>query len=426
MRFLSIWRLSRSELLSTFFPTWIWQGLEWSEWRIPKHDPYYWGNAHAHPVLSTYYPPSAITAFLFNTATLDKAFIGYISLLFSHIIFGFVGYFWLFRTWADPLPSLFGALTCTFGAYSLKQQPCIIYTLAWFPLTLQQDPMVSTLALGMMLLAGYYPFSIYLLPIAVISHILWYREAWLLTGVIIGLPQIIPFLKYLPKTVKRLDDKCEESPEVERRFYVGVIPIMLLPFSTSRIWPIAIVSAVFSLGILRHVFPRIHERWLIVLQFCLGWMAVSALNNLNLATTTMCVMVFVHAFDLFWHNRTCLPATPWVELWDRPSRAFRRTRFMRELMNELKDSDFKFKVAGLPYPLFTGHIHGIRTIGYCGSMQTKEMWAWRKSFKHDPFIDGVNHDDLTRNGVKYAVTRKRPDRWNKVYGTKNLYRNPDP
>ena len=354
---------------------------------------------------------------------IDRAFILFVVNLFFHICVGFIGYFWLFRAWADPLSSLFGALTCTFGAYSLKQQPCIIYTLAWFPWTLLGNPLISITAVSMMILAGYYPFTIYLLPLTVAAHLLWFHSCWPILGVIGGLPQIVPFLRHLPKTIKRINDKCEESPEVERRFYVGVIPIMLLPFSTSRIWPIAIVSAVFSLGILRHVFPRIHERWLIVLQFCLGWMAVSALNNLNLATTTMCVMVFVHAFDIYWHNRTCLPATPWVELWDKPSRAFGRTSLIKELKRELKDSDFK--VAGLPYPLFTGHIQGIYTIGYCGSMQTKEMWAWRKSFKHDPFIDGVNHDDLTRNGVKYAVTRKRPDRWNKVYGTKHLYRNPN-
>jgi len=411
-----LWKLATSELLSTFFPTWIWQGREWRKGRIPKYDPYYWGNAHAHPVLSTYYPLSLskLSGFL----SINSAFKLMVYNLFAHVLIGFFGYYWLFHSFSDPLPSLFGALTITFGAYSLKQQPCIIYTLAWFPPTLYQNPVISSIAVGMMLLAGYYPFAIYLLPISVGAHILWYSEAWLFTGIILGLPQIIPFLRHLPNTIKRLDDKCE-SPEVERRFYVGITTIMLLPFSNSRIWPLTVLTAIFCLGLLKNIFPRVHERWLIVLQFCLGWMSVSALNNLNLETIPLTCLLLIHAFDLFWHNSPCLPPRPYCELWQRPTRVFnsKLTRFLEANLGD-------YKVSGLPWPLFTGHINGLKTIGYCGSMQTKEMWSWRKSFKHDPFIDGVDEDELTRRRVKYAFSRKRLDRW---YPTpiKHLYRNPN-
>jgi len=410
-----LWRFATSELLSTFFPTWIWQGREWRKGRIPRYDPYYWGKAHSHPVLSTYYPPSIIAS-IFSKET-NRSFIGFIILIAVHIIASFTSWFWLFHTFSGPLPSLFGAITITFGAYSLKQQPCIIYTLAWFPLALNQDPVISSIAVGMMILAGYYPFAIYLLPIAAMAHILWYGEVWLMLGILLGLPQLIPFLKHLPKTIKRLDDKCE-SPAIERRFYVGVIPILLLPLSSSRIWPLTVLSALFSLGLFKNIFPRVHERWLIVLQFCIGWMAVSSLNNLNLNSTQLIVLTILHAFDILWHNAECLPPRPFCELWQRPSRVFnsKLTAFLEENLGD-------DKVSGLPWPLFTGHINKLKTIGYCGSMQTKDMWEWRKSYRHDPFIDGVNEDDLTKHRIKYAYSRKRLS-WPST-GIPHLYRNPN-
>lgn len=415
---MSFYRFATSELLSTYFPTWIWQGREWSKGRIPKYDPYYWGNAHAHPVLSTYYPPSIFLSAISTAGSkLDRIFRHYLCFLLVHYVVGCVAWFWLFSQHSTPRISLFGAITITFGAYALKQQPCIIYTLAWFPLSLYQNPLVSTTAIGMMLLSGYYPFAIYLMPVSIISHILWYQEAWLLFGIIMGLPQLIPFIKHLPKTIKRMNDKCEETPSVERRFYVGVVPILLLIFSKSSIWPLTIASAVFALGLGKSIFPRIHERWLMVLQFCIGWSSVSALTNLNLTNIQLILLVALHAFDLYWHNRECLPPSPYCELWRRPSRAF-NTPLTRFLEANLGD----YKVSGLPWPLFTGHINNLKTMGYCGSMQTKEMWSWRKSFKHDPFIDGVDECDLTNRGVGFAYSRKKLD-WLHT-GIPHLYRNP--
>ena len=412
-----MFRFATSELLSTYFPTWIWQGREWRKWRVPKHDPCYWGNAHAHPVLSTYYPPSIFASYFASKLSLDNSFISYCVFLISHYVLTFTSYYWLFHTFSEPLPSLFGAITITFGAYALKQQPCIIYTLAWFPLTLYHSPIVSSVAVGMMLLAGYYPFTIYLIPVSILAHLLWYQEAWLLLGILIGIPQLFAFVAYLPKTIKRFSEQCEETPEVERRFYVGVIPIMLLPFSTSSVWLLAIVSCLATLGMGKRFFPRVHERWLIVLQFSIGWMSVSALNNLNLDVAQLYAIVILHAFDLYWHNREALPPRPWCELWQKPSRVF-NTKLTQFLEQNLGD----YKVSGLPWPLFTGHVNRLKTIGYCGSMQTKAMWAWRKSFRHDPFIDGVNENDLTRNQIKFAFSRKRLD-WPKT-PIRYLYRNP--
>ena len=386
-------RLATSELLSTFFPTWL---------RRDKSA--YWLSPKSHPVLSSYYPPHILSSYIAGFTRLDTSYLILLWSLGLHYAFCFAGYYYLFQNYYSPAVSIFGAITLTFGAVSLRQQPCIIYTLSWFPITLFQDPILSALGIGMMILGGYYPFAIYLIPVSLMAHILWYGEVWLMAGFILGLPQLVAFLNYLPKTVKKRNDSCE-TPEVERRFYLGVVPIMLLPFSTSRIWPLLVISVAFSLGLLRKWFPRVPQRWLIVVQFCVGWMAVSGLSNLHLAHTTLVILVSVHAFDLYWNNRECIPPRPWCELYQKPSWAF-NTKLTRYLDKHLGD----YRVAGLPWPLFTGLINGHRTMGYQGSMQLKLMAKWRGTTGSHG-IEGLKEDDLDRYRVKYCFRRTRPDKW---------------
>lgn len=402
-------RLATSELLSTFFPTWLNGGNK-------NGTDSYWLNTNAHPVLSSFYPWNSFSKSIAKNKGPDIQFLIFLWSIVSHILFGSIGWFFLFKESYSTIISIFGAITIAYGAYSLKQQPCIIYTLAWFPLTLYQNPFISSVAVGMMLLAGYYPFSIYLLPVAIVAHLFWYKEAFLLFGILIALIQLVPFIKYLPKTVKRMRDKCE-SPEVERRFYVGVIPIMLIPFSTSRIWPLTLLSCVLSLGLLKSFFPRVHERWLIVVQFCVGWQAVSGLNNLNLAFTPLVILVLVHVFDLYWHNRSCIPPRPWCELYHKPSWAF-KNKLTKYLETNLGD----YRVAGLPHPLFTGLVNGFKTMGYQGSMQLKLMAKWRgTSGSHG--LEGVKEEDATRYRVKFCYSRTRPYKWEPTE-IRFLWRNP--
>src|SRR3990167_986949 len=129
-----MWRkFSRSELLSTFFPTWIWQGREWSKGRIPKYDPYFWINAHSHPVLSTYYPPSAIGAFASSFYEIGVAWKVLLSILAIHIGFSFLGWYIFVESFSSPFVAIFASITFVLSGYNWKQQPCFIYTIAWFP-----------------------------------------------------------------------------------------------------------------------------------------------------------------------------------------------------------------------------------------------------------------------------------------------------
>ena len=388
--------LARSELLSTFFPTWLWQGSMWAKEKVPKYDPNYWLVADGHPVLSTYYPINILSSIYVQGRNIDYAFKILVFSLLGHVLFGFYGWYALISTWCNPLIAIFGAITFTFQAAHLKQQPCIVYTIAWFPWMLygliSHNVILSSISIGMILLSGYYPLAVFLLPIAA------FYGQWLPIGIglLIGLLQLIPFLKYLPKTIRGSVEAPSDSP-TEKKFYFGLTPLVILAISFKPIYLILLIPSLF--GLFKSKLFRVPQRAMIL--SCYGAIYLSLILMKSLSDMQVILLILVQAFDLWYHNRELLPPRPFCEMWQRPSRAF-NTKLTRFLEKNLGNA----RVAGLPYPLFTGHINGFKTIGYCGSMQNKLMWKWRKSFKHDPFIDGVNEDDLTRNGIKFCYSRK--------------------
>lgn len=447
-------RFARSELLSTFFPTWIWQGRCWAKGKVPKYDPYFWLVSDAHPVTSTYYPFSAIVScavgLLRPQGASDKGFLSLIGLLFAHILFGFVGWYSLIHSWANTYIALFGAITFTLSAYNWKQQPCLIYTIAWFPWLLTgiatHNILLTGVSFGMTLLAGYYPIGIQATLIAVCASILWDTPlTWMPIGFAIGLPQLIPFLRYLPKTIRT--KKVSSIGKVpwwhpitllfptkscfngvgfwEMAYYVGIAPLVLMASSTSRVWLLGVVSYLLMIGMFSKFLPRIPARWCWSFQFAIGWMAISGLNNLHLTERALVCLIVIQAFDLIWHNADLIPTSPYSELYNKPSFAFntKLTRYL-EAAN-LGD----YRVSGLPFPLFTGHINRFKTLGYSGGMQLKLMSKFRNdnnpdgNGSHDWFKDNDYDERLTKYRVKYAYTKKNIG-WIKT-PIKNLYRNPN-
>jgi len=395
--------MATSELLSTFFPTWLKGG---------KYDSY-WLNTHSHPVLASYYPPQLLSSFIGRFTSLNTSFCVFLYTTFIHYLVGSIGWY-LVLSGFGPFPkyeglvALFGALTFTYQAYHLKQQPCIVYTLAWFPFVLMHNTVISSVAVGMVLLGGYYPLAMYLLPVGFLLNPDWIAFA---IGLLIGLPQIIPFLSYLPKTIRGGVKAPSDSP-TEKRFYFGVTPIILLMlnFQWRFLWLLAPIVISY---LLRNYLPRVHQRaWLLSVYAVI-------ITTLPLIPQKMVVpLLLLHAFDLWFHNRGLLPPRPYCELPKKPSLAFNNklTKFLSENIGDAR-------VSGLPHPLFTGLINNFKTLGYCGSMQNKLMWKWRKSFRHNPFIDGVEKDGITRARVKYAYSVKRLD-W-KPTECRHLWLNPE-
>ena len=429
-------RLARSELLSTFFPTWIWQGRQWAKWRIPKYDKYYWLSAYSHPVISTYYAPHAIIGFIGSKISLDGAFNLLVWNMLMHMSFSFFGWYCLVNiSTSSNWIALLGAITFTLAGYNWKQQPCFQYTVAWFPWILYglatHNQWLAGISLGMLLLAGYYPIGLQIIAIAIGAAICWGAHLWFVPiGVLIGLPQIIPFIRYLPKTIRT--KKVSGIGKVpwwqfgslifpkayrfsvngvgywEMSYYIGLIPLFTLWCTRSMAIWLTMLSILLMLGICGKYLPRIPARFSYAFQFGLIWCAVDGLNRMNLPNTVLVLLCLIQAYDLWKNNSPLLVNHPYAELYNKPSRAF-NTRLTRFLEANLGD----YRVSGLPYPLFTGHINRLKTLGYSGGMQLKLMAKWRHddssdgSGQHDFFKGGGNPDDLKRSRVKYAYTTQR-------------------
>lgn len=439
--------LARSELLSTFFPSWVHLG------RGEKYDHYFWGNYHAHPVLSSYYPPHVISSKMWGMdgMSLDRAFSCLVALGSLHTLFASIGWYLLIQGWSNPYVALFGSFTLTYSAYNIKQQPCINYTIGWFPWLLlgiaKGSLLLSSLSFGMILLAGYYPLGIQMFIIAIFATALWGQAvslwAWIPLGTCIGAYQLYPFAKYLPKTIRaHKHDSIGKVPwwhlvsllkpiraningvgYWEMSYYIGLIPLLLLTFSTSRVWPLALMSLALMMGFASPHLPRIPARWSFTFQFTLGWMATSGFNNLCIDTHLWLSLILLQAFDLYWNNSKLLVTEPYSELPQRPSWAFNNalTEYLKEHLGD-------GRVSGLPYPLFTGHINRLRTLGYSGGMQLKLMAKWRGdlnpngSGEHDWFRGHGDDKRLDTYRVRFAFSRKKLDWLNTPIP--GLYRNP--
>lgn len=420
-------QMATSELLSTFFPTWLWQGRMWSKWKIPKYEPCYWLNAHSHPVLSTYYPFQIASSFLsarIRNWRSDECFNFYVIIIFTHYFVCSFLWFNLLTCYSLPI-ALLGAITLTYGAYSVKQTPCLVYTLAWFPLALYYNPLLASIGIGMMLLAGYYPFAFYLIPLAIGARFLWYHDLWSVCGILIGLPQLIAFFRYLPKTIKAIKSTSVEVGFWEKHFYIGIAPLFFALFSTSRVWIVFCLSLLFALGLFKKHMPRVHQRWLIVTQFSLAWMAINGLYNLNLPAISLWLIFILQSFDLWHHNSTLIPTRPYCELYQKPYLTS-KCSLVKYLESHLGKDE---RVSGLPFPMFTGILYGFKTIGYCGGMQLKLMAKWRNdknpngSGEHDFFRSNTDDGQLTKQRVSFAYSRKRIN-WLHT-PIRKLYRNPD-
>ena len=128
----------------------------------------------ALPFLSTFYPPHALSAWLGSFLPLNAAFILYGLTMVLHFLWCSLGAWSILQSFLPPLPALFGAVILSHLGYAMKQNSCIVYTLAWSPIWLlacqASMTILSGISLGMMLLAGYWGIAF---PIAGVGCLLW-------------------------------------------------------------------------------------------------------------------------------------------------------------------------------------------------------------------------------------------------------------
>jgi len=407
--YINPYHMATGELISTFFPSWIWMGRQARKLHSWKYDSY-WLNYHAHPVLSSYYPPHVLTAWISSFLNLNASFKLFVYTIYLHMLVQSILWYYLLLP-LGALLALFGSITITYAAFQWRTQPCIIYTLTWFPLSLYANHFLAGSGLCLMLLGGYFPIAIYLVPLIIVKHALSWQLFYIL-GIIPALIQIVPFVRYLLKTIRHGTSSDLAVGFWEKRWWFGLTPLLFIPI---KFYAIVLLYALI-VSAYKQVLPRVWQRAMIPMYYLAILTAL-----INIPTKYINILIALQVLDLWLHNRSMIPTRPFCELWSKPSNVFNTplTRFL-----EKQDG----RISGLPFPLWTGHINNLKTLGYCGGMANKMMAKFRNdnnpngSGTHDWFKTNKDGKNVDLYGIKYAYTRKKMD-W-KTTGIRYLWENP--
>jgi len=273
-----------------------------------------------------FYIPSRIVAYLSQKLSRNMAFKCYSVFILIHSFIASVGAFVAFSHYVAPIPALLGSLTIAYGAYMVKPQtPCAMFTMAWIPWMLV--PGFGPYAFGLAILGGYWPVLAVAMPLAVLNP-----EC--LLGVILGLPQIIPFLWYWPRSIRaKIKPNAEwgrmplkrllvnlRTPEngihyPEYAFGVGICAVLFI-FSYSDMYGIvglflALIGFIGARG--WFVIARIPARFLYLLSFGLVFASIFAITD-----AIAVPLVVLQGFLLF-KNRDIYPHFPYSQWWRKPS-----------------------------------------------------------------------------------------------------------
>lgn len=355
-------KMCTSEIASTYFPYWI-----WAKGKVHLTDLIYYKYPASIPFLSSYYPIHLITSFLSKFLSIDNAFrLFSIQLILHYLLSSIITYF-MFLQFYSPEVALFGAITLTYCAYFFRLfTPAAVYSKAWLPGILLGG-WIGAFCLGMSILGGYYPILVYMLPFCLILR----PESSF--GLILGLPQLIPFLMYWPKSIRAnqvLDRNWGKVPLwrfldllipdhyhnsingvfwPEMTMYVGLIPLIACWWSTSRAWVTLLIAFWGALGLIPSI-QRIPARWLSLFSLSLIWMAINGLSHLSIPIWPL---IIFQSWQLL-INADIYPHFPFCQWWQKPSKFFRA------------------HVCSKEWPYFTGYMFNHYHMWYKGGFCLKD------------------------------------------------------
>ena len=396
---------STGELLSTFFPHWIWMSRQLRKFKFPLTDRIYYQYPSCIPFLSSFYPLHLLSSLLSSFFSLDKSFIILNSLILAHSFLGSIFAYLALIQWFSSSVSLFGAITYSYSAYMIRpNHPCIAYTMAWIPGMFIKG-WIGTVSFGMAILSGYWPILLQIIPFSLIL------QPSIALGIVIGLPQIIGFLWYWPKSIRASNPIDTEFGKVplwrfldliipnlvrnqingvlyfESSMFMGWIPIILYLLSNNwLIWPITLATLLFVTSIIKTPF-RVPARFIYLFTVSMIIGACSGIKEIPLWLIVIQSACLLRNADLW-------PTYPFTEWQKKPSEWF---KYKTSIVGTNRISNLK-------YPYFTGYIDEIRTLGYTGGFSLKALSSFHgitdpnglrvTECSNDRFISGQFKGDI--------------------------------
>ena len=442
--------LAYGEALDCDFSTQRLCGEYWHKGKIPQ-DPYYFGDV-AGARAGTYYPINILFAYVSSFFNLNHAWVIHTWNILLHSLATSIFAYYLF---GRGLIGLFGALAWGYFGYHIKGNLWWVQSFTWITTTLCfiHHPILASVSLGMLIYAGTPPLVAYTIYSLVIYYlIVGYNIIIFPLAIVIALPQIIAYLRYYSKSIRTehtYEDKViigKVSPwrylttfipldiknyiyDVgywETAFYLTPLVFFFALFGNPFGWMFVLFFILLSSGgmvfkLLSPFMARFPQRW--GYFACLGViiLSVEGLRTFNLPATNLILLnILLGSMLLF--NRSLLPIYPFVQWTKKPLEYFKTP-----LLSYLRGHSGRFRVSNLPYPVYSGQIAHIKSLGYCGGNHYKWLGKLRNIPKqgaggYNWFEFKEDGEDLDAFGVKYHIGERPSKRWKKVKGF-NLYKN---
>ena len=247
------------------------------------------------------------------------------------------------------------------------QTPCFMFTAAWIPLCLVPG-WIGMLAFGMAVLGGYWPIMLAGFPI-------FFFNPGCILGAVFALPQIIPFLRYYPRSIRAKKRPVPQWGKMPiKRFFVNLrwpengmihypeysfgVGLCVLLTTFSIVFPnhcqpswwilTTLIGFIGSQG--WFVLDRIPARFVFLVSFSLVMASIPALRSLN--SHDLLGLTILQGF-LLWKNRDIYPHFPFSQWWR-------------------KITEHKF--VGTEWPNNTGYLTGAGHQTYFGGFSLAENY----------------------------------------------------
>jgi len=448
-----------SEALDCDFPTFHLCGEYWRRLKIPQ-DPYYFKYLIGSRT-GTFYPLNIFFSWLSSFFGIDAAWRIYVFNIVLHGLLTTLFAYGLFSVYGNPLIALFGALAWGFAGYHIKFTLWWVQTFTWITATLwafdAHHYTLCGISYGMLFLAGHPPLVLYFTYL--FGGLCLVRGVFplqtFLTTFAIGGYQIYAYWKYAKVSVRQLyttEDKVAKGKTplwmylftfipfaykdfidgveyTDYAYYVTPLVVFFCFFGIGHSWLLLIPAIILSLGgrtfkFLGRFMSRYPCRWGYFAMLAILLIGVNGLYNLELNNIQL-VVIDVLLMILLLPNMSLIPNYPFNQWSKKPSEYFETS-----LLKYLEEFAKGFRVNNLPYPVYSGQINHIETLGYTGGNHLIENYYFLKLPKEGvaPYNWFDYNDDnvlVEKVRIKYHIGDRPSNnpKWEKVIGFDNLWKN---
>jgi len=388
------------ENVATFFPINRLSGECWRKGKLP-HDPYYHTNLIKEGVIhGLFYPPNVLVAYIGSYFSRSVHFRLFVYNHLLHSLWGAIGMYLL-------TGNVICGLLWGFGGHIMHPEPPWLQTLSWFPWVL-----MFPLMIGFMILAGFVPAIIILMPLICVKT----GQGWvfLLLGVIIGLPALVPLILNLKRNNRLklpiigkvpfwhiptlffpiLPKMCINGVGYyEMNYYLTPLIVMAFVSHNLFLWGLLMLTWVGMVNGCKLWGDRVASR----ISLCMNATLILMLSEVIKPNILLTLLTMLFLFP----NRKTLP----VEIYDKSSYD------VDDLPNLIGDEEHRTN--NLPKPWFQGQLHKIRSVGYVGSSADRRFVFLRGGAggSHNLFDNMEDGGLIDFMGVRWSYGKRPSKRW---------------